>query len=60
MKILIGWSMSFANKMFEVHIAKQRNKPVKYFQIQKSKTIIAIEKDQVEMEDEVKEFRSAL
>lgn len=44
----------------EIQIAKQQNKPVKYFQIQKSKNIIAIEKTEVEMEDEVKEFRSEL
>lgn len=41
----------------EIQIAKWLNKSIKYFAIQKSKTIIAIEKDQVEMEDEVKEFR---
>lgn len=44
----------------EVQIAKQQNKPVKYFQIQKSRTIVAIEKSEVEMEDEVKDFRSEL
>ena len=44
----------------EVQIAKQQNKPVKYFQIQKSRNIVAIEKSEVEMEDEVKDFRSEL
>lgn len=33
----------------EIQIAKQQNKPVKYFQIQKSRNIIAIEKTEVEM-----------
>ena len=41
----------------EIQIAKQQNKPIKYFAIQKSKTIVSVSKDQVEMEDEVKDFR---
>ena len=41
-------------------MAKQLKKSIKYFAIQKSLHIISIEKEKVEMEDEVKEFRNEL
>jgi len=44
----------------EVQLMKSQNKPVKYFTIIKSKEIILIETKDVEMEDEVKEFRNEL
>ncbi len=58
-EIRVFWPVS-NGVLAEVQIAKQQNKPVKYFQIQKSKNIVAIEKSDVEMEDEVKEFKSEL
>ncbi|MEZ4104430.1 MAG: hypothetical protein R3B60_04045 [Candidatus Paceibacterota bacterium] len=44
----------------EVQIAKEQGKPVKYFKIAKPHTIIPIDKSEVEMEDEVREFRESL
>ncbi|MBN2102337.1 MAG: hypothetical protein JW716_05705 [Candidatus Aenigmarchaeota archaeon] len=44
----------------EVKIAKEMGKLVKYFKIVKSKEIVPIPKDEVEMEDDVKEFRNEL
>ncbi len=44
----------------EIKIAKEMGKPVKYFKIVKSKDIIPISKEQVEMEDDVKDFRNEL
>lgn len=44
----------------EIKIGKSMNKKVRYFKIVKSKEIVSISVDEVEMEDEVKEFRSEL
>ncbi len=44
----------------EVKIAKEMGKPVKYFKIVKSKEIIPVEKEEVEMEDDVRDFRDGL
>ncbi|MBL7169494.1 MAG: hypothetical protein ISS48_00565 [Candidatus Aenigmarchaeota archaeon] len=44
----------------EIKIAKKLNIPIKYFKIEKSRNIIPISKNEVEMEDDVKEFRSEL
>ncbi len=44
----------------EIKIAKAMNKPVKYFKIEKSQTIVPISVEEVEMEDDVKEFRNEL
>ena len=44
----------------EIEQVKKQNKPIKYFAIKNSKNIIEITKDQVEMEDEVKEFKNKL
>lgn len=44
----------------EIKIAKEINKPIKYFKIEKPYKIICISKEEVEMEDEVKSFKSEL
>jgi len=44
----------------EIKIAKEMNKPIKYFKIEKPHKIISISKEEVEMEDEVKGFKSEL
>lgn len=44
----------------EIRIAKEMNKPIKYFKIKQSKEIITISKGEVEMEDDVKNFSSEL
>ncbi|MBW3014951.1 hypothetical protein KY330_00855 [Candidatus Woesearchaeota archaeon] len=44
----------------EIKIAKEMNKPIKYFKIEKPHKIIQTSKEEVDMEDEVKEFRSEL
>ena len=44
----------------EIKIAKEMNKPVQYFKIEKSGIISSIKKDEVEMEENVKEYRSEL
>ena len=44
----------------EIQIAKANKKPIRYFQIAKSHKIIAIAKNKVEMELDVKKFRSKL
>lgn len=44
----------------EIKIAKEMNKTIKYFKIEKPHNIVAILKDEVEMEDEVAEFKNEL
>ena len=44
----------------EVKIAKEMNKPIKYLKLEKPNSFVEIEKVDVEMEDEVKDFRSEL
>lgn len=45
----------------EVKLVKEMDKPIKYFKIIKSSTgIQEIPKDEIEMEDDVKEFRNEL
>jgi len=44
----------------EIKIAKELNKPIKYFKIEKPHKIISISKEEVEMEEEVKGFKSEL
>jgi len=44
----------------ELKIAQKMNKPIKYFKIENSKTILPISVDEVEMEDDVKEFKKDL
>ncbi len=44
----------------EIKIAKEMGKPVKYFKIEKSKTIIPISVEEVEMEEDVEPFRNEL
>ena len=44
----------------EVEIAKLMDKPVKYFKIEKPHTITEIQPGDVEMEDEVAEFKDML
>lgn len=44
----------------EVKIANAQGKPVKYFKIAKPHAIIPISKEEVEMEDEVAEFKGDL
>ena len=44
----------------EIKMAKKFGRPIKYFVIQKSQYIVSVDKDNVEMEDEVKEFRNEL
>ncbi len=44
----------------EIQIAKKMKKPVKYFKIEKPHKIIPISKDEVEMEEDVAEFKNEL
>ena len=44
----------------EIKIAKEMNKTIKYYKIEKPHTIVAAEIDEVEMEDDVKEFKNEL
>jgi len=44
----------------EINIAKSKNKPVKYFKIEKPHKIVPISKEEVEMEEDVKEFKGQL
>lgn len=44
----------------EIKIAKSMNKPVKYFKIEKPHRIVKCPKDEIELEDDVKSFRSEL
>ena len=44
----------------EIKIAKEMNKPVKYFKIEKPHKMISISKEDVEMEEDVKDFKSEL
>jgi len=46
--------------LVEIKIAKEMNKPIKFFKIKKSKDIIFVLKKEVEMEDEIKEFKNEL
>ncbi len=58
-EIWVFWPVS-NGVLAEVQLAKKMNKPLRYFSIQHSKTIVEISKEQVEMEDEVKEYKSEL
>ena len=44
----------------EIQIAKEQKKPIKYFAIEDSKTIVETVKDKVELEDEVADMRHLL
>src|SRR3989344_7597521 len=44
----------------EIKIAKEMKKPISYFKIEKSQTILPITKEEVETEEEVKEIRKEL
>lgn len=44
----------------EIEQVQKQNKTIRYFTIRHSKDIIEVTKDQVEMEDEVKEFKNKL
>lgn len=44
----------------EIKIAKEMGKIVKYFKIEKPHKIVPIEKDEIEMEEEVSEFKNEL
>jgi hypothetical protein len=44
----------------EIIIAKKAEKPIYYFRIEKSQKIIPITESEVEMEDEVRQFKSLL
>lgn len=44
----------------EIKLAKEMNKPIKYFKIEKPHRIVAAQKEDMPMEDDVKEFRSDL
>jgi hypothetical protein len=44
----------------EIKIAKELKKTIKYFKIEKPHNIVAISKDEVEMEEEVAEFKNEL
>ena len=44
----------------EVKIAKQMNKAIRYFKIQKPHDMIPIEKEDVEMEEDVEEYKEEL
>lgn len=44
----------------EIKIAKEMNKPIKYFGIEKPHKIVSISKKEVEMEEDVKDFKSEL
>ena len=44
----------------EILIAKEMNKPIKYFRIEKPHNIVEITKEEAEFEDEVKEFSNLI
>jgi hypothetical protein len=44
----------------EIKLAKQRNKPIRYFEIIKSRDIVEITKDNVVFEDDLEKYRSEL
>lgn len=44
----------------EIKIAKEMNKPIKYFKIEKPHKIVSVSKKEVEMEEDVKDFKSEL
>ncbi len=44
----------------EIKIAKQAKKPIRYFKIQKPHYMIPITRKEVEMEDDVKEYRNEI
>ncbi len=44
----------------EIKIAKELNKPIKYFKIEKSRKIVPISKDKIIMEDDVKDYKFEL
>lgn len=44
----------------EIKIAKTLNKPIKYFKIEKSRKIVPISKNEVEMENDVKGYKNEL
>lgn len=44
----------------EIKIAKEMNKSIKYFNIEKPHKIVSVIKDDVEMEDDVAEFKNEL
>lgn len=44
----------------EIKIAKELNKPIKYFKIEKPHKVVPVSVDLVKMEDDVKEFKSEL
>jgi len=44
----------------EIKMAHEMNKPVRYFRIDKSQGILEIVKDEVEMEEEVSEYKNLL
>ncbi len=44
----------------EIKIAKEMNKPIKYFKIEKPHKITPITKEEVEMEEDVKQFKGEL
>ena len=46
--------------LVEIKIAKEMNKPIKFFKIGRSKDIISVSKKEVEMEDEIAEFKNEL
>jgi hypothetical protein len=44
----------------EILLAQERDKPIHYFKIDRPHTIIPIEKDLIDLEEEVKEYKSLL
>lgn len=44
----------------EINLAKELNKPIRYFNIRKPHDIVEVDKDQMEFEDEVKEYKGTL
>ena len=58
-EIRIFWPVS-DGVLAEILLAKKANKPVKYFKIQKSKEILPISKEEVELEEDVKQYRDQL
>lgn len=44
----------------EVNLAKEYNKPIRYFNILKPHQIVEIPKEQIEFEEEVKEYKGTL
>ena len=48
------------NLLAEIKIAKSLNQPIRYFKIEKYSKIIPISVEEVEMEDDIKQFRNEL